>query len=178
MNIFDCDGIAPARDFSFAAVKRKLFLRKNISRRLVEVDLSVRHFGQMDEAILQSEQLQIARRAVESVAAVARVHADGHVVVAELVGDVHRENSLARFKVQNDVLPHTGGQILHVAVDIARRGGELHNRRVAQVISRPDALHLIAGIGFDGIDTFDAGRDHAVALHQPVLVINVGIALN
>ena len=26
MNIFDCDGIAPARDFSFAAVKRKLFL--------------------------------------------------------------------------------------------------------------------------------------------------------
>ena len=28
------------------------------------------------------------------------------------------------------------------------------------------------------IDTFDAGRDHAVALRQPVHVIDVGIALN
>ena len=66
----------------------------------------------------------------------------------------------------------------HIAIDIARRGGELENRCIAQVISRPDALHLIAAIGFDRIDTFDAGRDHAVALCQPVRIIDVGVALD
>ena len=75
-------------------------------------------------------------------------------------------------------MPHAAFQILHIAVNIAGCCGELHNRCVAQVIAAPDAFHLIAGIGFDGIDTFDAGRDHAVALRQPVHVIDVGVALD
>ena len=124
------------------------------------------------------DRLQIARRAVERIAAVSGVHPDGHIVVAKLVGNIHRKDGLAGLKVQNDVLPHAAFQILHIAVNIAGCCGELHNRRVAQVIAAPDAFHLIAGIGFDGIDTFDAGCDHAVALRQPVRVIDVGVALD
>ena len=95
--------------------------------------------------------------------------------VAVFVGDIHGEDRLTRFKGQDDVLPHPAFQILYIPVDIAGCSGELHNRRVAQVIAAPDAFHLIAGIGFDGIDTFDAGRDHAVALCQPVCVIDLGV---
>ena len=61
---------------------------------------------------------------------------------------------------------------------MARRGGELENRCIAQVISRPDALHLIAAIGFHGVHALDAGRNHAVALCQPVHIIDVGVALD
>ena len=178
MHIADGCGIAPACNRTFAAVLCKLFLCKNISCRLIEIDLAVRKLGQVDKAVLQAEQLQIAGRAVECISAVAGVHADGHIIVAVLVGNIHRKDGLAGFKVENDVLPHTRGQILHIAVDIARCGGELHDRGVAQIVSGPDALHLVAAVGFHGVHALDAGGDHGIALHQPVLVINVGVALD
>ena len=175
---FDCRGIAPACNSAFAAVLFKLCLRQHVPCSLVKIDLAVGHFGQINKAVLQAQQLQIAGRAVERVAAVAGVHSDCHVVVTVFIGNIHRENGLAGLKVQHDVLPHPGGHILHIAVDIARRGGELENRCIAQVISRPDALHLIAAIGFHGVHALDAGRNHAVALCQPVHVIDVGVALD
>ena len=124
------------------------------------------------------DRFQIARRAVERVAAVAGIHTNGHVVVAVFVGNIHRENSLASFKIQNDVLPHPGGHILHIAVDIARCGGKLHDGGVAQVVPAPDALHLVAVCGLYGVHALDAGGDHNVALHEPVLVVNIGVALD
>ena len=178
MNIFDRHSIAPAGDRAVTAVLLKLFLCQYVPRGLIEIDLAVGHFGKIHKAVLQAQQLQIARRAVERVTAVSGIHTDSHVIVAIFVGDVHGEYRLAGGKVQNDVLPHAAFQILHIAVDIARRGGELENRCIAQVISRPDALHLIAGIGFHGVHALDAGRDHAIALCQPVCVIDVGIALD
>ena len=52
MNIFDRHSIAPAGDRTFTAGLLKLFLCQYVPRGLIEIDLSVRHFGQIDEAIL------------------------------------------------------------------------------------------------------------------------------
>ena len=52
MNIFDRHSIAPAGDRAVTAVLLKLFLCQYVPRGLIEIDLSVRHFGQIDEAIL------------------------------------------------------------------------------------------------------------------------------
>ena len=166
-------------------------LQPYLRRRPVQTDPAQAHFlppdrdrprgteaRQVDKAVLQAEQLQIAGGTVECISAVAGVHANGHIIVAVLVGNIHRKDSLAGCKVENDVLPHTRGQILHIAVDIARCGGELHDRCVTQIVSGPDALHLVAAVGFHGVHALDAGGDHGIALHQPVLVINVGVALD
>lgn len=57
VHIADGCGIAPACNRTFAAVLCKLFLRKHISCRLIEIDLAVRKLGQVDKAVLQAEQL-------------------------------------------------------------------------------------------------------------------------
>lgn len=95
MHIADGCGIAPACNRTFAAVLCKLILCKHISCRLIEIDFAVRKLGQVDKAVLQAEQLQIAGRTVECISAVAGVHADGHIIVAVLVGNIHRKDSLA-----------------------------------------------------------------------------------
>ena len=178
MHVADGHSAAPACDGAFAAVLLKLLLGKNVSCRLVQVHLTIRHLRQIHKAVLQAQQLQIARRAVERIAAVAGVHADGHVVVAVLIGHVHREHRLAGGEVQNDVLPHAGIQILHIAVDITRRGGELQDRGVAQIVSAPDALHLVAAVGLHGVHALYARSDHDVALCEPVHIIDIGVALD
>ena len=89
MNIFDRHSIAPARNRTFAAGLLKLFLCQYVPCGLVEIDLAVGHFGKIHKAVLQAQQLQIARRAVERVAAVSGIHTDSHVIVAIFVGDVH-----------------------------------------------------------------------------------------
>ena len=68
--------------------------------------------------------------------------------------------------------------ILHEAVDIAGGGGEFHHGSVAEVVAAPDALHGPAVGGADGVHPFDAGHDHAVALEQPVAVVDVLVALD
>ena len=171
-------GIEPAGDAALAAVLGKLLLRKHVARSLIQIHLAIGHLRQVNEAILQAQQLQIAGGAIESVAAVAGVHANGHVVVAILVGYVHGEHGFAGFKIQDDVLPHAGGQILYIAVDITGGGGQLHNRGVAQIVAAPNALHLVAVFGLDRIHALHAGGDHAVALGQPVHIVDVGVALD
>ena len=52
MNIFDRHSIAPAGDRAVTAVLLKLFLCQYVPRGLIEIDLAVRHFGQIGEAIL------------------------------------------------------------------------------------------------------------------------------
>jgi len=178
MYVADGHSVAPACNGAFAAVLRKPLLREDISCCLIKIDLAVGHFGQINETVLQTKQFQIACRAVERIAAVAGIHSNGHVVIAVLVGNIHRENSLASFKIQNDVLPHPGGHILHIAVDIARCGGKLQDGSVAQVVPAPDALHLVAVCGLYGVHALNARGDHDVALHEPVLVINIGVALD
>ena len=106
------------------------------------------------------------------------VHADGHVVVAIRRGDVHRERRLAGFEVEGDELPHAGGQVLHVTVDVAGGGGELHHRGITDVVAAPDAFHDVAVVGLDGVDTLDTRDNHAVALEQPVCVVDVLVALD
>ena len=86
VDVFDCRGIAPACNSAFAAVLFKLCLRQHVPCSLVKIDLAVGHFGQINKAVLQAQQLQIAGRAVERVAAVAGVHSDCHVVVTVFIG--------------------------------------------------------------------------------------------
>ena len=59
MHIADGRGVAPACNRTFAAILCKLILRKNISCRLIEIDLAVRKLGQVDKAVLQAKQFQI-----------------------------------------------------------------------------------------------------------------------
>jgi hypothetical protein len=151
--------------------------RKHPAGGLVQIDLPVGHLGQEDEAVLQAEKLFVAGGAVELVAVTARVHTDGHVVVAVEGGDVHGEDGLSGVEVQHDVLPHAAVHVLHEAVDVAGGGGELHHGSVAEVAAAPDALHGPAVGGADGVHPFDAGHDHAVALEQPVAVVDVLVAL-
>ena len=148
MHVADGRGVVPACNRTFTAVLLKLILRKNISCRLIKINLTVRKLWQVHKAILQTQQFQIACRAVERISVAAGVHADGHIIVAVFVGHIHREDGFACCKVQNNVLPHAGIQILYVTVDIACCSGEFHDRRVAQIVPAPDALHFIAISGF------------------------------
>ena len=56
MDIADSHAAAPACNRTFAAVKLELCLRKNVSCRLIKIDLAVGKFGQVYEAILQTKQ--------------------------------------------------------------------------------------------------------------------------
>ena len=168
----------PAGGGAGAACGLELCRREHPAGGLVQIDLPVGHLRQEDEAVLQAEQLFVAGGAVELVAVTARVHADGHIVVAVEGGDVHGEDGLSGVEVQHDVLPHAAVHVLHEAVDVAGGGGELHHGSVAEVAAAPDALHGPAVGGADGVHPFDAGHDHAVALEQPVAVVDVLVALD
>ena len=127
---------------------------------------------------MQPQQLQIAGGAIHAVASAAGIHPDCHVVIAEFAGNVHGENRLAGIKVQHDELPHSGGHVLHIAIDIAGGGGELHDGGIPQVIAAPNGLHFIAVFRFDGVHSLHAGNNHLVALGHPVHVIDIGVALD
>ena len=54
--------------------------------------------------------------------------------------------------------------------NIARCGGELHDRGVAQIVSGPDALHLVAAVGFHGVHALYAyGADGKLVKVAPEL---------
>ena len=178
VEVVEGGGVEPACGGAGAACGLELCRRKHPAGGLVQIDFAVGHLGQEDEAVLQAEQLFVAGGAVEFVAVTARVHADGHVVVAVEGGDIHGEDGLSGVEVQHDVLPHAAVHVLHEAVDIAGGGGELHHGGVAEVVAAPDALHGPAVGGADGVHPFDAGHDHAVALEQPVAVVDVLVALD
>ena len=178
VEVVEGGGVEPACGGAGAACGLELCCRKHPAGGLVQIDLPVGHLGQEDEAVLQAEQLFVAGGAVELVAVTARIHTDGHVVVAVEGGDVHGEDGLSGVEVQHDVLPHAAVHVLHEAVDIAGGGGELHHGGVAEVVAAPDALHGPAVGGADGVHPFDAGHDHAVALEQPVAVVDVLVALD
>ena len=144
----------------------------------VQIHPAIGHLRQVDEAVLQPQQFQIAGGAIQAVAAASGIHTNGHIVIAELAGHVHGKHGLSGFKIQHDILPHAGAQILHIAVDIAGGSGQLHHGGIPQVVSAPDALHLIAAVGLDGIHPLHAGHNHGVALGQPVDVVDIGIALD
>lgn len=60
MHVADGRGVVPACNRTFTAILRKLILRKNISCRLIKINLTVRKLWQVHEAILQTQQFQIA----------------------------------------------------------------------------------------------------------------------
>ena len=78
MHVANGCGIAPAGNRTFTAALLKLLLGKNVSCRLIQIHITIRHLRQIHKAILQAQQLQIARRAVERIAAVAGIHTEFH----------------------------------------------------------------------------------------------------
>ena len=178
VEVVEGDGVQPGRRGALPACCGKFCRRNDGAAGLIQVHLAVGHLRQVDKAVLQTEQLLVAGGAVQLVAVPPGIHADGHVVVAVQRRDVHGEHGPARLKIQHDVLPHAAVHILHEAVNITGGRGELHHGGVAEVVAAPDALHGPAVVGPDGIHPLDAGHDHAVALHQPVAVVDVLVALD